>query len=234
MRPWFIHRYPHFDFKLKRALHRATDANPKCLEAPYYAVYDLWINDLILDEKDYTCCPQGALSILVEGGRMKKGEMVKRYPDFIVYHDREGAVEGGMGDTQVAFIVEIKPWLATCDLSDHDAIKDHFNRPDFLIQVRDHAKMIMKKQGAGPVWLVQCVGMFWRYGKVQDNKNLSPFSKIRSKGKKPRDIPTFDVQWGPIQKVGEDTSDEEQYKFWQEMSDTVEYVLFVFFDFPSF
>jgi hypothetical protein len=37
----FIHKYLHFDIKLKRALHHATDENPKCLEAPYYRVYDL-------------------------------------------------------------------------------------------------------------------------------------------------------------------------------------------------
>ena len=97
--------------------------------------------------------------------------------------------------------------------------------------------MIMEKQGTpGPVWLMQCVGMFWRTGKVKDNKNLSPFSKDRrfAKGRKSQDVPIFDVQWGPIQKVGEEISDEEQYKFWQEMSNTVEYVLFMFFDFPTF
>jgi len=84
----FIHKYPHFDIKLKRALHHATDENPKHkhLEVPYYGVYDLLLNDLILDKRDYSCCPQSTFLILMEGGRNKKSEVVKRYPDFIIYH----------------------------------------------------------------------------------------------------------------------------------------------------
>jgi hypothetical protein len=219
----FIHKYPHFDIKLERALRHATDGNPKHLEAPYYGVYDLWLNDLISDERDYTCCPQGALSILMEGGRNQKSEVVKRYPDFIIYHDRGGKeVEG---DVRVAFIAEIKSWLpALDDMSDPNVISDQFDRRGFLTQVRDHAKMIMEQQGtSGPVWLMQCVGMFWRSGMVKDNKNLSPFSKQRrAKGKKSHDMPTFDVQWGPIQKIGERASDEEEFKFWQDVTKTFE------------
>jgi hypothetical protein len=213
----FIHNYPHFDLKLKRALRHATDGNPKNLEAPYYEVYDLFLNDLILDERDYSCCPQGALSVLVEGGRNQKSEIVKRYPDFIIYHDKEG--EGGV---QVAFIAEVKACLCTLDMSDPDVVQDQFDRREFLTQVRDHAKMIIEQHGTSrPVRLMQCMGMFWRSGIAKNNESLSPFSKQRrAKGKKSHDIPG--VQWGPIQKLGGDASDQEEFKFWQDIKEQFE------------
>ena len=129
VKPRFVHKYPHYDFKLHRALHHATDGNPKQLEAPYYEVYNLVLNDLILDERDYSCCPQGVLLVHMEEVRRKKPEIVKRFPDFIIYHERGNEVEGDVWGTRlVAFIAEIKPWrFKTGDVSDHDVISDHFN-----------------------------------------------------------------------------------------------------------
>ena len=49
-------------------------------------------------------------------------------------------------------------WLQV--ISDHDAIRDHFNQLNFFIAVCDYVKMIMKKKSVGPVWLMQYVGMF--------------------------------------------------------------------------
>jgi hypothetical protein len=125
----------------------------------------------------------------------------------------------------VAFIAEVKPWLpAMDDMLDPNIVRDQFDRRDFLTQVRDHAKMIMEQQGAsGPVWLMQCAGVFWRSGVVKNNNNLSPFSKRRrGKGKKTDGMPIFNVQWGPIQKIGELASDREEFKFWQEIKKTFE------------
>ena len=112
MRPQFILKYLHFDIKFDRALYHVTDRNLNSLEVLYHTVYDLWINDPILYNKHYTCCLQGTLLILVKEGRIKKDKIIKRFLDFIVYHNQECRVdEGGVEDTWVAFIIKIKHWL---------------------------------------------------------------------------------------------------------------------------
>jgi hypothetical protein len=227
----FIHTYSNYDLKLGRAIYAATALNHQHLEAPYYEIWDLVLNDLILEKKDYSCRPQGALSAHIEEGRWGKKEIIKRIPDFILYHSQDivpdTAIRGVQHTRAVAFIAEVKPWMPGMgDSADNRIVLSHFRRREFLSQVRDHAKLIMASEGgpaSGPVWLVQCVGMFWRAGKVEDCKRLSPISNTRRRSKK-NHPPVYDLQWGPIQKVGERASDEELFKFWQQMSNAVECV----------
>jgi hypothetical protein len=229
--PLFVHTYLNLDLKLGRALNAATDQNPNGLEDAFYEFWDLIMNDLTLNERDYSCCPQGALSIRTEGSRRKKREVVKQVPDFIVYHSRESvgatAVRGVQHTQIVAFIAEVKPWQpAMGDSTDSTAVQCSFNRREFLLQVWDHAKMIKAEcNEPQPVWIIQCVGMFWRAGMVEENKRLSPFSNNRRRSrKKSRDSALYDFQWGLIQKIGECASDEELFKFWQQISEAAEYV----------
>ena len=221
----FIHTLPYYDQKLRRSLHDATYNNPKGNEAPFYEVWDLWINDLILNERDYTCRPQGVLSVALqpEGGSgvIKKGKesIVKRAPDFIVYYSNN---LGGDGESDhrsikrdVAFTAEVKPWRTAMG-EDHALLLDDFNDTAFIMQVRDHGKMILKTNGMAHVWVVQCLGMFWRVG-VLKNENLSPFSKRGSK----RKTYATHIEWGPIRKLGQVDSDVQQLDFWQRMSQDV-------------
>jgi hypothetical protein len=82
--PAFIHALPHYHHKLNRAVEDATYNNPRNNEAPYYELWDIWLNDLIIDAMDYNCHPQGVITInssQTEGNTVKKAKLVKRAPD---------------------------------------------------------------------------------------------------------------------------------------------------------
>jgi hypothetical protein len=103
------------------------------------------------------------------------------------------------------------------DSADKSIVLSHFWHCEFLLQVHDHAKFIIASEGgptSGPVWLVQCVGIFWRAGKIEDCRRLSSISNTQCRSKKKNHPPVYDVQWGPIQKVGKCASDEKLFKFW--------------------
>src|SRR5882724_9682435 len=96
----FVHKYPHYQKKLRRSIHDAIHNNPKGNEAPFYEVWDLWINDFILHAEDYSSRPQGVLSVALKPDKRRtanpKQAVMKRSPDFIVYHSREAG--GGTGE----------------------------------------------------------------------------------------------------------------------------------------
>lgn len=222
----FTHNFPHYELKLRRSAYDAMHNNPNNNEAPYYEVWDLWINDLILNEKNFSSRPQGMLSTTVDQGRKTKKQkksIVKRYPDFIVYHNRDVESEGNSQyslSRDVGFVAEVKPWQPGMGEDINDLIADFEDR-EFLDQVRDHGKMIMIKHGKARVWIVQCLGVFWRVGTLR-NEGLSPFSNRAPTGKnKPRNHET-DIEWWPIQRLGEPASDIQQLDFWRKMSHDVE------------
>ena len=68
----FIHSFLHYEIKLRRSAYDATNNNPKSNEAPYYEVWDLWINDFIINQQDYSLRPQGLLSLDISTGRKAK------------------------------------------------------------------------------------------------------------------------------------------------------------------
>lgn len=214
----FIHSFPHYAVKLRRSAYDATNNNPKCNEAPYYEVWDLWINDFIINQQDYSLRPQGLLSIDISTGR--KANNARRYPDFIVYHNFD--CEGSVGvQRDVAFIVEVKPWGPAMG-EDLSTIVDEFTDREFLDQIRDHGKMILLEHKKARVWLMQCVGLFWRVGTLH-NEDLSPFVSRRAPTGKniPREHNTL-VEWGPVRKIGDAASDIEQQAFWQKMAHDVD------------
>lgn len=224
----FVHTTPHYEYKLEQSLHDAIHNNPNANEAPYYEVWNLWLNDLVLNTKHYTCRPQGVLSINIKSDKSTVGlpnvkkKPVKRSPDFIVYYNTNTTDENGGYTLQrsVAFVAEVKPWAMAMGEDTEKLVKD-FSVSEFLEQVRDHAKMVMNEHGMSRVWLVQCLGMFWRAG-ILKNENLSPFVK-RSRAKKGRpQIHGTAIEWWPIQRLGHPDSDIQQEKFWLAMSDDVE------------
>jgi hypothetical protein len=220
---------PHYECKLKRSIHDAIHNNPNANEAPYYEVWDIWLNDFILNAKDYTCRPQGVLSINIEpdkrgGGLLnnKRTQTMKRSPDFIVYHNTDTMDENGEYILQrgIAFVAEVKPWAMAMG-EDTQVLVNDFGAPEFLEQVRDHGKMIMGKHGMGRIWLMQCLGMFWRVG-ILKNEDLSPFVKrVRARKSRPRYHGTA-IEWWPIQRLGHPDSDIQQKRFWLAMSSDVE------------
>jgi hypothetical protein len=226
----FIHKSPHYDQKLRRSSHDAKYNNPNNNEFPYYEVWDLCINDMLLDAKDYSCRPQGVLSAVVDpkSGSMTqkpaKKAIAKRSPDFVTYYNQDSEGEGTDSTyslkREVAFIAEVKPWQPGLG-EDVDQLVKAFDEREFLEQVRDHAKIIMMEQGKARVWLLQCVGIFWRAGTLR-NEKLSPFSKRRPTGKNKPRVHGTEIEWGPIQKLGHVDSDVQQLDFWLRMSEDVE------------
>jgi hypothetical protein len=222
--PAFVHTLPHYNLKLERSAYDATQNNPKENEAPYYEVWDLWLNDLILHQADYSLRPQGVLSVYVSPRQQKKTQkssIAKRTPDFIIYHNRDTEIDGNYSrQRDVAFIAEVKPWEKGMT-EDRSMLVREFNDREFLDQVRDHAKMIMIQHHKARVWLVQCVGLFWRAGSLR-NESISPFSNRAPTGKNvPREHAEH-IEWGPIEKVGDVASDIQQAGFWSKVSYDVE------------
>ena len=222
--PPFVHTLPHYDLKLQRSAHDATHNNPNDNEAPYYEVWDLWLNDLILHQKDYSLRPQGVLSLRITQQQKKKKQkssVAKRTPDFVVYHNGDVEVDGNYSVRRdVAFIAEVKPWDKGMT-EDRSMLVGEFNDRDFLDQVRDHAKMIMIEHKKARVWLVQCVGLFWRAGSLR-NEGISPFSNRAPTGKNlPRKHVEL-VEWGPIEKIGDVPSDMQETVFWRNVCQDVE------------
>jgi hypothetical protein len=223
----FIHTLPHYDQKLRRSLYDAMYNNPNKNEAPYYEVWDLWINDLILPEMDYSCHPQGVLSVVAGPGCstriQQKPKKAKRSPNFIIYHntDSEGKHDSDYRlKREVAFIAEVKPWQMAMG-EDVNLLEKEFEDPEFLEQVRDHAKMILTEHPAkARVWLLQCLGLFWRAGTLR-NENLSPFSNRPHAGKKKVLDHGTVMEWWPIQRVDHVNSNVQQLDFWRWMSDDV-------------
>lgn len=225
--PAFVHTLPHYDLKLKRSAYVATHDNPNENEAPYYEVWDLWLNDLILHQEDYSLRPQGVLSfhVILQQNKNKnkkpKPLVAKRMPDFIVYHNADVEINGNYRVRRdVVFTVEVKPWEKGMT-EDRRRLVREFDDRDFLDQVRDHAKMIMAQHTKARVWLVQCVGLFWRIGSLH-NEGISPFSNRVPTGKNvPRGY-AINIEWGPIEKVGDVASDIQQAAFWSTVSHDVE------------
>jgi|SRR5882762_874414 hypothetical protein len=223
----FIHALPHYNHKINCAIEDAMYNNPRHQEAPYYEVWDIWLNDLIINALNYNCRPQGVITINTSQTERKKVKLMKRTPDFIIYHTWDRVFDSGSSkqslqhNRRVAFIAEVKAWEPIMGESvDGESILDEFNRYDFLEQVRDHAKIIMTEDNRNSVWLVQCIGVFWRVGKLR-REGVSPVSesKVRRKGKNkaPREY-TTDIAWRPIRKIGQLASDVEQLVFWNLMS----------------
>jgi hypothetical protein len=142
----------------------------------------------------------------------------KRSPDFIVYHNTDARDANGNYTLQrrVGFAAEVKPWAVGMGEDTQKLLKE-FSVSGFLEQVRDHGKMIMSRHGISHVWLVQCLGIFWRVGSLK-KEGLSPFKNhIHGRKSRARDHGTA-IEWWPIQRLGHPDSDIQQQRFWEAMS----------------
>jgi hypothetical protein len=177
-----------FTAKLRRAIRAAEDQtlNPARLEAPWYEVYNLWIEILLLSNRRFGSCPQAWLRAYVD-------DDMKKIPDFLInkYID---TVPPGVIVTTPRIIVEVKRPLPGNPSPTY--ILRTFRLPEYITQIRNQAKFAFAShQHVTRIFLIQAVGKHWRRG-VIFRATTSPYSD------QPAPLgANNNISWGPISEL---------------------------------
>ena len=186
-----------FAAKIMRAVAAAEDptSNRGNLEAPWYEVYSLFLERLLLSHHWFAVCPQG--SLVADIGPQAR----RRTPDFTIfrYIDQLANNTIVIHSRMPRLLVEIKRALRRPSIA---AIGRVFRAYEFITQVRDQAKLSFAchptLQG---IFLLQCVGRFWRRGYIT-SAGTSP---LHNNG----GPPVLNIQWRPIVDITTPFSDAQ-------------------------
>jgi hypothetical protein len=174
-----------FDDKIRRAISAAEspERNPSNMEDPWYEVYGLFLDKLLLSHPVFGAGPQGALTDVDRRNRRK-------IPDFIVYK----YVDNFFNNTTIVhsriprLVIEIKKRLKRVSAQ---LLLQSFNSYEFLRQIRDQAKQVfVTNPQVNGVFLLQCAGRFWRRGFIP-RIGTSPPHNIAN-------TPVNNIQWSLI------------------------------------
>jgi hypothetical protein len=185
-----------FAQKMRRGVVAAESAtsNPDNLEAPWYEVYEVFLQKLLLSHPQFATCPQGTLH--ADLGHDARS----RTPDFTIYRyiDQLLANNTVIIHSRIPrLLVEIKraiqqptPALAGRSFRGHE----------FMRQIRNQAKLAFASypnlQG---IFLLQCIGRFWRRGYIT-RVGTSPLHNHPG-------APVANIQWGHIADITTPLSD---------------------------
>ncbi|KIM72253.1 hypothetical protein PILCRDRAFT_829884 [Piloderma croceum F 1598] len=187
-----------FTAKIMRAVAAAEDptSNRGNLEAPWYEVYSLFLERLLLSHHRFAVCPQG--SLVADIGPQARW----RTPDFTLFRYIDQLLANNtiiIHSRMPRLLVEIKRALKRPSAA---TIGRVFRAPEFITQVRDQAKLAFAchptLQG---IFLLQCVGRFWRRGYIT-SAGTSPLHNNAG-------LPVLNVQWRPIVDITTPFSDAQ-------------------------
>lgn len=174
-----------FNDKIRRAVSAAesSERNPRNMEDPWYEVYSLFMEKLLLSHPVFGASPQGALTDADRRNRRK-------IPDFIIYKYVDTILNTAtiVHSRIPRLIIEVKKRLKRVSTP---LLLKSFNSYEFLRQIRDQAKQVfVTNPQVHGVYLLQCVGRFWRRGFIPRIGTSPPHNNAYT--------PVTNIQWSLI------------------------------------
>src|ERR1700691_6063617 len=174
-----------FDDKIRCAVSAAEspERNPSNMEDPWYEVYGLFLDKLLLSHRVFGASAQGALTDADHRNRRK-------IPDFIIYKYVDTLLNGAtiLHSCIPRLVVEIKKRLK---YPSPRLLLKSFNGYEFLRQLRDQAKQVfVSNRHLNGVSLLQCTGIVWRRGFIARIGTSPPHNNANT--------PVNNIQWSLI------------------------------------
>ncbi|TFK31082.1 hypothetical protein BDQ12DRAFT_740186 [Crucibulum laeve] len=150
------HDLPHYAQKLRLAINTiaAGVGNPGAIEAPYYAPWDIALNDLVCATMSCSVHPQPALRTMEDGTRIPDFAIIlnlTQLPPQLTINSRMGFY----------YIMCIENKSIKQGEGRHHLHK-YFNSDAAVTQVRNQAKYICRYTGQNTVVCIYAVGPYWR------------------------------------------------------------------------
>ncbi|KAF8055566.1 hypothetical protein FPV67DRAFT_1540693 [Lyophyllum atratum] len=182
--------------KLRRAVAaaEARNSNAENLESPWYEVWSLFLEKLLLRHNRFGACPQA--TIVADIG----WRSAWRTPDFIVFRYLDQLLRNQIRihDRIPRLIVEIKRHPTRLSVA---YINSLFRSFMTLHQIRDQAKVAFARyRNIHGVYILQCLGRWWRSGYLA-RAGVSPLHDNHGP-------PPADIQWEQIVDVTTPASDQ--------------------------